>query len=144
MIKKIFKKVFGIRNDEESKMTQSLRENANKIQEFTQEKISFAKREYQIIKKKLDNLAETNYQQGLKYLAKGDIRDAILRFRIVLKFWPDQYPDAYYQLAYSLILHNRPSKAKVVLSQLIIDHPSYSLKAQELLEKINKSSINAA
>lgn len=134
----------GIRSEEESKLTQSLRDKTNKIQEFTEEKISLAKQEYQVIRKKLDNLAETNYQQGLRYLAKGDLRDAILRFRIVLKFWPDQYPDAYYQLAYSLILHNRPDKAKLVLSQLLIDHPSYSHKAQELLEKINKSSINAA
>jgi len=142
MIKRFFKKIVGIRSDEDSKLAESLRNNANKFQEFTEEKISFVKQEYQLIKKKLDNLAETNYQQGLKYLAKGDIRDAILRFRIVVKFWPNEYPDAYYQLAYSLILHNKSDKAKVVLEHFLRDHPSYSHKARELLDKIDKSPIN--
>lgn len=144
MIKKFFKKMVGIRNDEESKLAESLRNNANKIQEITEEKIGLIKKEYNLIREKLDNLSETNYQQGLKYLAKGDIRDAILRFRIVIKFWPEQYPDAYYQLAYSLILHNKPGKAEIVLKHLLRDHPAYSHKAYELLEKIKKSPIDAA
>lgn len=134
----------GIRDGENSALAESIRGRANKFQKFSVETVDLIKKEYYLVREKLDNLSETNYQQGLKYLEKGDIHDAIFRFRIVIRFWPDQYPDAYYQLAYALILNNKVDKAKSVLEHLVKAHPDYSNKAKELFDRINKSSSDAA
>lgn len=137
----ILKRLLGISNNQDGKIIESFREKADKLQQFAEEKIEYAKQEYQVTRKKLDNLRETNYHQGLRYLEKGDIRDAILRFRIVVKFWPD-YLDAYYQLAYCLMLNKKPHKAKAVLEGFLNNHPNYDQKAYDLLEKINQSLAN--
>lgn len=133
----------GLADGEEEKIIESFHDKMDKLQKFAGTKIDLGKQEYDLIKKKLENLSETNYQQGLKYLEKGDVRDAILRFRIVIRFWPD-YLDAHYQLAYCLVLNNKPHKAKIVLEHLLHDHPTYDRKAYDLLERINQSTSNAA
>lgn len=149
MIGKIFKKILGRSRDkenkksEESKISTSLHDKASKVQKFLEERFEFAHEEFYVIKKKLEDLRETNYNQGLKYLERGDVRDAIFRFRIVKKFWPDLL-DAHYYLAYALMLNKKPLKAKVILQELLQHHPDYDHKAQELLNKIENISSNAA
>ncbi len=138
MIVKIFKKILGrpdAKEAKESKISVNLHEKASKVQKFLEDRFEFANEEFYVIKKKLEDLRETNYNQGLKYLERGDIRDAIFRFRIVRKFWPDLL-DAHYHLAYALMLNNKPDKAKVILQGLLLDHPDYDPKARELLNKI--------
>lgn len=136
MIKKILKRMVGLRESHSEETPDKVREKINGFQKFAEEKASLIKEEYYLIRKKLENLNETNYRQGLKYLEKGDLRDAILRFRIVVKFWPDNL-DAHYQLAYSLVLHNQPLKAKMVLEELLSKHPDCNPKARELLAKVS-------
>ncbi|MBU6141076.1 MAG: hypothetical protein KGP29_05955 [Proteobacteria bacterium] len=144
MIKKFVKKLVGIKSkDEESKLSIKVREKMNNLQNFFEDKSSFLNQEYLIIKKKLENLRETNYNQGLKYLERGDLKDAIWRFSIVKKFWPDLL-DAHYQLAYSLMLNKKPHKAEMVLRELLQSHPDYDPKARELLARIENISSNAS
>ncbi len=126
----------GLRESEENKTSDSVNQKVSVLKKFAEEKINLVKEEYSLIRKKLENLSETNYQQGLKYLERGDIRDAILRFRIVVKFWPENL-DAYYQLAYSLALNNQSFKAKLVLEELLSKNPDYDPKARELLAKVS-------
>jgi thioredoxin-like negative regulator of GroEL len=142
MITKILKKLVGISNGEDKKIAASLRDNADKLQKFTEEKVGFIKKEYELIREKLDDLRETNYQQGLKFLEKGDLRDAIFRFRVVSRFWPDHF-EARYQLAYCLLLHKKPHKAKTVLEHLLEDDRDCDPKVNELLEKVKQSIANA-
>ena len=72
----------------------------------------------------------------MNHLEKGNLSDAHFRFFIMTKFWP-QFYEAYYQLAYVLILKERPLRAKKVLEDLISKNPEIDPKFHELLEQIN-------
>jgi len=91
---------------------------------FLSNKTTDAKNEFFSIREKCKNLRQTNYNLGLKHLEKGNLSDAIFRFRFIKKFWPDYY-EAYYQLAYCFILNKKPRKAKFVLQELLIRQPNY-------------------
>jgi len=97
--------------------------------------------EFGDVKAKVSNLLETNYNLGLKHLDKGNISDAVFRFRFVKKFWPE-YLDAHYQLAYSLALNKKPYEAKKILTELLLKNPNYDPKARALLDKINQEKIS--
>ncbi len=146
---KILKKI--IRGKSEDKDNNLSIENkvsiAQKIQDkthgfinFFKTKIQETKDEFGDVKTKVSNLLETNYNLGLKHLEKGNISDAIFRFRFIKKFWPEHF-DAYYQLAYSLTLNKRPFEAKKILTELLVKKPDYDPKAQDLLDKINRGEI---
>ena len=85
-------------------------------------------------------MLETNYSLGLKHLDKGNVSDAIFRFRFVKRFWPECF-DAHYQLAYALTLNKRPFEARKILTELLKKKPDYNIKAQELLDKINRGEV---
>lgn len=78
---------------------------------FVQTKAKETVDEFGDVRSKVSNLLETNYNLGLRHLEKGNISDAVFRFRFVKKFWPE-YLDAYYQLGYALALNKRPFEAK--------------------------------
>lgn len=127
------------------KLAIKLRDNSDKLTKFLGEKIDAAQNEFFSIKDKCGNLKETNYKLGLKHLEKGNLSEAIFRFRITKKFWPQCF-DAYYQLAYSLTLKKKYREANEVLKELLLKDSSYNAKAQELLEhlkKLSKSSSGA-
>ncbi len=143
MIKKIFKKLLGFKGDKvESKVSVSLKGKINNISSFVDEKIDLAKKEYFETREKLGNLRETNYSQGLRYIEKGHLKDAVFRFRFIKKFWPEMH-DAYYQLAYCLYLRKKPYEAKAVLIELLQKNPQFGEKANHLLVKIEQSIDNA-
>lgn len=113
-----------------------IQQKANVLIKFVQDRVEQTKDEFGDVKSKMSNLLETNYQLGLKHLEKGNISDAIFRFRFIKKFWPNCF-DAYYQLAYCLVLNKRNFEAKKILQELLEKDPSYDPKAQALLNKIN-------
>lgn len=136
-----FKKIFLKSDDGEnagSKLGANLREKSAKLTQFLGDKFYSVGEEFSTIKKKCENLRETNYNLGLKHLENGHLSDAIFRFRFIKKFWPDLY-DAYYQLAYCLVLNDEPRKAKEVLQELLVKKPDYDPKAQALLVHINSA-----
>lgn len=92
--------------------------------------------ELMLVKEKSKNLRETNLKLGLMHLEKGNLSDAIFRFRFIKKFWPDLY-DAYYQLAYCLVLKKRYVEAKQILSELFMKNPNYDQKARDLLTQVD-------
>ncbi len=145
MFKIVKKMIVGTPSDkkeEENKVTliQKIQEKAFGLIDFFQSKIQETKEEFGDVKSKVSNLLETNYNLGLKHLEKGNISDAVFRFRFIKKFWPECF-DAYYQLAYSLALNKRPYEAKKILTELLIKKPDYDAKAQELLDKINRGEV---
>ena len=125
-------------SDSGTKIAQKLRENSAKFSEFLSEKFAAAQDEFETIKDKCGNLQETNYRLGLKHLEKGNLAEAIFRFRLIKKFWPQCF-DAYYYLAYTLVLKKNPQAAIEVLNELLNKNPSYNNKARELLGYLNKS-----
>jgi tetratricopeptide (TPR) repeat protein len=134
----IIKKVFVKKLKKETLVLEPIKKKVkftdqiDKIALFFSKKFNDFIHESKTIQFKLKNLAETNYQLGLRHLQAGHLSDAIFRFKFIKKFWPDNY-DAYYQLAYSLLLKKRNNEAKEVLEELIKKDPSYASKAEALL-----------
>ncbi len=125
-----------------AKLASKLQDNSEKLAKLLGEKFQLAQDEFLVIKNKCNNLQETNFKLGLKHLEKGNLPEAIFRFRLMKKMWP-QFFDAYYYLAYSLVLKEKPQEAKKTLLELLEKNPNYDPKAKELLQHLNKSVSNA-
>jgi len=148
MIGKIFKKKEKKQNNQvlnAEAIGEGIRDKAGKVFNFLKEKSYSAKDEFYVILDKLKNLKETNYNLGLMHLEKGNINDAIFRFKFIVKFWPDDQR-SYYYLAYCLTIKNEPIKAKAVLEKFKSFNFQLDQKTTELQEKIdsliNKESKN--
>lgn len=137
----ILKRIFGKSDGEESgaeKMASGLRAKSEKLTQFLGDKFQLVQDEITAVKEKSKNLRETNYNLGLKHLENGRLTDAIFRFRLIKKFWPDLF-DAYYQLAYCLVLDDKLDEAKNILEELLSKNPSYDQKAYDLLESLSST-----
>lgn len=62
-------------------------------------------------KYKFSHLAETNYQLGLDHLYRGNLNDALLRFKLVDKFFNPNDSKVYYQLGWVYFLKNNYKQA---------------------------------
>jgi tetratricopeptide (TPR) repeat protein len=91
-----------------------------------------------VIREKMKDLSKTNYDLGLKHLEKGNLKEAVFRFKLVKKFWPHNY-EAYYQLAYSLVLLEKYVEARAVIDQLLKKDRSYEPRVLDLLNSIDRS-----
>ncbi len=125
-----------------SGLASGLRDKSEKFSQFLGSSINEARKEYLSIKEKCQDLHQTNFDLANRHLEKGNLSEAIFRFRFVKKFWPHDF-DAYYQLAYCLVLKNKPEKAKEVLEDLLEKDPNYDPVANELLEHLNKVIADA-
>lgn len=142
MLKTIFKKFFGKESKEdiaEEKSKKEFQQKLEKFYSFFGTIIERVQNEYYTIKEKCQNLRETNYDLGLAHLEKENFKDAIFRFKIIIRFWPDFY-DAYYQLAYCYAIVKKYQKSKKILEELLQKQPNYPSRAQELLTYINQAS----
>jgi tetratricopeptide (TPR) repeat protein len=140
MINNILKKIFGKsdqskKNKNTNNIAFELHQKSAKFLQFLGEKSRLASEEFFVIKEKCKDLRQTNYNLGLKHIEKGNLFDAIFRFYLIKKFWPDFF-DAYYQLAYCLLLNDKPQKAEKILQELLAKKPDYDQKAYDLLERI--------
>ncbi len=137
------KKMFSSRKDEIESQKPSFFDNLyQKTTNISSKIINHFKNlvdEMFIMRQKFKNLLETNMKLGFWHIEKGNISDAIFRFRFIKKFWPECY-DAYYQLAYALVLNKKNQKAREVLLELLQKNPNYDQKARDLLFKIENSN----
>lgn len=115
---------------------------AKSVFDFLVNNFDVVKKEFELIKAKSKNLLEANYQLGLRHLEKGNLSDAVFRFRIIKKFWPNHY-EAYLQLANCYILTKKYYRAKAVLDELVQLNPTYDNQAQDLLKKIQELQSNS-
>ena len=144
------KKVLGISKESNPKksedlssdLAKDLREKSGKFSQLINEGIYFIQDEYFSIREKCQNLRQTNFDLGIRHLENGALSEAIFRFRLIKKFWPD-YFDAYYQLAYCLALDEKIAAAKKVLVELLAKDPEYDPIAQELLTHLNQITSDA-
>ena len=142
------KKVIGIKKEEpqkkEKKNLQSkLSEKFNIASSFVERKMVDAVDEYHVIRKKMRNLYQTNYDLGMKHLERGDVSEAAFRFKIVKRFWPENY-EAHYQLAYCLVLLGKFSKARQVIEELVKKNYEYKAKVGELIKSIEDGELELA
>jgi tetratricopeptide (TPR) repeat protein len=150
MIGNILKKLVGKSDNKQKeepkseKLAENLRKKSEELTQFLGEKMESVREEYFSIREKTKNLRQTNYDLGMKHLENGHVDEAIIRFKIIRKFWPDVV-DAQYQLAYCLVLKEKFKEAKKVLDELLSKNPDYDQKAHDLLDHINslKESTNA-
>lgn len=148
MLGKLLKNAFSRNSSKSDKKDESmgtklavdLKENSGSFVDLIVQKSQEAKDEFFVIKEKLNNLLETNYQLGLKHLQNDHLNEAIFRFRFIKKFWPDHL-DSYYQLAYCLALKNKFEKSKKVLEELIAKDPNYGDHVTELLNMMNTNHV---
>lgn len=119
----------------EKSLATSLREKSQELSSSVFDRIDVMKSELFTMKEKCGNLLETNYNLGLKHIEKGNLSDAIFRFRFIKKFWPE-HQDSLYHLAYCLVLNKKPEEAKKILEELIAKNPQHEL-GRELLDLIN-------
>lgn len=85
------------------------------------------------IREKLKDIPNTNFQLGLYHLTQGNLRDAILRFRLVTKL-DNTHAEAYYYLAQALALSEKPDlAADAAREALSLKHPWE--EAQFVLDK---------
>ncbi|MES2961473.1 MAG: tetratricopeptide repeat protein [Pseudomonadota bacterium] len=142
MIGNILKKLLGKSDSKPKeepkgeKLTENLRKKSEELTQFLGEKMESVREEYFSIREKTKNLRQTNYDLGMKHLENGHVDEAIIRFKIIRKFWPDVV-DAQYQLAYCLVLKEKFKEAKKVLDELLNKNPDYDQKAHDLLDRIN-------
>lgn len=96
--------------------------------------------EISIAKEKSKDLRKSNYELGMNFLEKGNIGEAIFRFRIMGLLWPEML-DAQYQLAYCLAQKKQFRKSEKVLEKILNKDPNYDNKARDLLEEV-RSNLN--
>jgi tetratricopeptide (TPR) repeat protein len=142
MIGNILKKLVG-KSDKKpkeaskgEKLAENLRKKSEELTEFLGDKMELVREEYFSIREKTKNLRQTNYNLGIKHLENGHVDEAIIRFKIIRRFWPDVI-DAQYQIAYCLVLKEKFKEAKKVLDELLNKNSDYDQKAHDLLDHIN-------
>lgn len=134
LVKKLFFKNSKKEEEEKNNLALALREKSAELYEGIGNKIKTLQDDVVTMKYKYDNLLETNYNLGLRHIENGNLSDAIFRFRFIKKFWPQCY-DAYYQLAYCLILNKKAEEAQEILEELVSKDPNHQ-QGRELLNLI--------
>lgn len=136
-IAKSIKKIIGFHKDDVESVQSEVKNNVvgeklDKLSGGIRYLIAYIVVEYRIIKQKMRDLSGANYDLGIKYLEEGNIKEAIFRFKIIMKFWPHNY-EAHYQLVYCLILKGDTATANKVAAELLEKDPSYKEKIDYLL-----------
>lgn len=91
-------------------------------------------------KSKFKDLAQTNYELGLNHLKRNNLKDAIFRFKLVIKFRP-QKAEAYYNLGRAYMLNDEIEKASVNLKKSLDLNPSLSRPKYYLQQIQNPEEI---
>jgi hypothetical protein len=145
MFKYLFLKALGKKTPKELKneeLANKVQHGATKFFAIINNLISRVGDEIVLIRKKCNNLKETNYKLGLSHIEKGNLADAGFRFTIIIRFWPD-FKEAYYQKARVCMLQNDPQMAKLVIDKLLNKFPDYqSPEINDLIEKIDLAIKN--
>lgn len=115
-------------------LQEQIKQKVEAFSSFAKTKFEEAQAETKLLRRRFSNLLESNYEVGMIHLQKGDVGDAIFRFKFIKKFWPDHLK-SYYQLAYCLAIKNKDEEAQKVLQELLAKDPNFE-GAKELLKKV--------
>lgn len=123
-------KDLGKDQDQSTEDKNILSEKIGKLSNLFDDGLNYVVSEYTSIKEKSKDLSATNLNLGMKYLEEGNINEAIFRFKITKKFWPDNY-EAWYQLIICLILKEKFEEAEKLMRELSEKSPEYKAKIEE-------------
>lgn len=84
---------------------------------------------------KLQDIPGTNYNLGLYHMQRGNLGDAIMRFKMVNYLKPDNI-DSFYNLGRCLMLNGESEKAKEAL-QKVLEKNKEHVEARYLINKID-------
>lgn len=94
--------------------------------------------ESSIIREKLKDLPKTNYELGLRHFERGNLDDAIMRFKMVSFLLPE-HKESNYQLGRCLVIKEDNERAKECFERAVEIDPDYS-EAKYMLKKITDPS----
>jgi len=133
------KKISGLEKKPEIRIVdQPAKENIvekkiDKLSNFFDKAFNHIISEYSSIRKKAQDLSTANYNLGMRHLENGNVKEAIFRFKITKKFWPQNY-EAHYQLIACLILNKDFDEAQKIIDDLLEKSPAYQEKIGKLLK----------
>lgn len=87
---------------------------------------------------KFENITETNIELGLQHLNNGDIKDAILRFKIARWLFDKENPEIHYYLGWCYFLQGQQDLALKALEKA---KDSDKVKLKNFLEKANNIDL---
>lgn len=135
MIVGLFKKALGIKDsdnkDKEIVKKPSTKERFHQTLNLIEDKVSNALSESQIVREKLKDLQKTNYDLAIEHLRNGNIKEAIFRFKIVRKFWPQNYA-AHLDLIYCYLILDEEENANDAIDYLLYLEPELELEIERL------------
>lgn len=143
MIKFFISKLSKNNSDKKNKeskaeaLATSFRQKSNDLLKFLSTKTENSLEEFGVISEKLKNLEATNFNLGRYHIKKGNINEAIFRFRLIKLVYPNNL-DAYYELAYCLTLKEKYSNAQKILEELLLKNPNYNERAYALLDYLQE------
>ena len=93
------------------------------------------KDEFNTILSKISNLEQSNIKLAHYHKNKGDIKEAIFRLKIVIRFWPNN-DEAKYLLALCYYEQKDHQKAKNIINKISLNDENLAKKIRELTLKI--------
>lgn len=112
----------------------SILKSKSKIEKWTDnvsQKLDGAIKESYTIAGKLKDLHKTQYDLGCFHLKNNNLKEAIFRFKIVRKFWPDDYKN-HLKLIYSYFLNKDERNADKAIQTLNNLNPNLKSKIEEV------------
>lgn len=94
--------------------------------------------ESKVIREKLKNIPKTNFELGLRHLQRGNLSDAIMRFKMVTFLVPD-HKEAFYYLGCALIRDESYEQAQEAFEKTLEIDPGFT-EAGYMLKKIQNPS----
>jgi lipopolysaccharide biosynthesis regulator YciM len=138
MLKNIFSKLFRKKAKQEKKSNlnnSGLFGNIKKLNNFFSHQFQEAIDELKLTKERFGDLTDSNYEIALNHMEKGNVNDAIFRFKFIIRFLENS-DMARYGLAYCYVLKNKFDKAEKILHDLEKNSGEFQFKAKELLLEI--------
>lgn len=119
-----------------------------KVKPLIKKKTTEIINELKLAREKLKDIPGTNYKLGLHHLKKGNMDDAILRFKMVTYLTPEM-ASAHYNLGRCLLIKGDKDKAKQSLEKALSLEPNLpeavytlgKLQSPELLDTIPSNTI---
>ena len=112
--------------------------NLSKVSKHFKEKANLFFKECKTARFKLRDIPGTNYDLGLLHMKRGNISDAIMRFRMVIFLSPKKV-DSYYNLGRCLIMSGDNDNAKTQFEKALYIDDKFA-EAKYMLEKLQDPS----
>ncbi|MBL0318961.1 MAG: methyltransferase domain-containing protein [Alphaproteobacteria bacterium] len=123
------------------KALDSFQQGAVQVNQFVQTRFKVAYDELMGAREKMKDLVSTNYNLGMSHLEKGHLKDAVFRFNMLLRFYPEYVP-AIYQLGRCHYLQAKNDKALGNFQRVLALDPNHQEAHYMLALLQGRSDVN--